>query len=101
MLQQPTWGFVLALGPAISIVSGIIGGLIVSLYIHRVTIPLMNQNSKETNKKLDHITVLTNSTLSAAHERIEELEKTVEVQKKDITSLTNATADLATKVEQK
>lgn len=64
--DQWMW-FIIGFGPAISILSGIVGGLIVGLYIHKVIIP-----------KLEHITDLTNSTLSTAHERIAELQKQVE-----------------------
>jgi len=58
----------LAWGPVVSIIAGLVGGSIVALYIHFVTIP-----------KLDHITELTNSTLTAAHKRIDELKSIVSI----------------------
>ena len=66
-------GLLLALTPAAIVLAGVIGGIVVALYIHYVTIP-----------RLDHITELTNSTLmksqeavAAAHTRIDELEKEI------------------------
>lgn len=61
-----TWGLLFAFGPSIAIVSALIGGSIVALYIHKVILP-----------RLNHITEMTNSAHAAALKRIQELEQEI------------------------